>query len=108
MHWGHAVSKDLIHWEQLPIALYPDEHGAIFFRKCGSGLEQYIWLFDNQPGLVAIYTSAGTYPDSDRPRQRQSLAYSKDNGRTWVTYEGNPVLSDVNITDYRDPKVFLA
>jgi fructan beta-fructosidase len=56
--------------------------------------------------LVAIYTNAGTYPDSDRPLQQQSLAYSKDNGRTWVKYEGNPVLSNVSITDYRDPKVF--
>ncbi|MFC6604865.1 glycoside hydrolase family 32 protein [Ectobacillus funiculus] len=106
MHWGHAVSKDLIHWEQLPIALYPDEHGAIFSGSAVVDWNNTSGFFDNQPGLVAIYTSAGTYPDSDRPRQRQSLAYSKDNGRTWVTYEGNPVLSDVNITDYRDPKVF--
>ena len=107
MHWGHAVSKDLIHWEHLPIALYPDELGAIF---SGSGVvdwENTTGFFEkNEPGLVAIYTSAGTYPDSDRPLQQQSLAYSKDNGRTWVKYEGNPVLSDVNITDYRDPKVF--
>lgn len=106
MHWGHAVSKDLIHWEQLPIALYPDEHGAIFSGSAVVDWNNTSGFFDNQPGLVAIYTSADMYPDSDRPRQRQSLAYSKDNGRTWVTYEGNPVLSDVNITDYRDPKVF--
>lgn len=106
MHWGHAVSKDLIHWEQLPIALYPDEHGAIFSGSAVVDWNNTSGFFDNQPGLVAIYTSAGTYPDSDRPRQRQSLAYSKDNGRTWIKYEGNPVLSDVNITDYRDPKVF--
>jgi len=106
MHWGHAVSKDLIHWEHLPIALYPDEHGAIFSGSAVVDWNNTTGFFDREPGLVAIFTSADNYPDSERPRQRQSLAYSKDNGRTWVTYEGNPVLSDVTITDYRDPKVF--
>lgn len=106
MHWGHAVSKDLIHWEHLPVALYPDEHGAIFSGSAVVDWNNTTGFFDREPGLVAIFTSADNYPDSDRPRQRQSLAYSKDNGRTWVTYEGNPVLSDVTITDYRDPKVF--
>jgi fructan beta-fructosidase len=107
MHWGHAVSKDMIHWEHLPIALYPDELGAIFSGSAVVDWKNTTGFFEEgQPGLVAIYTSAGTYPDSDRPQQQQSLAYSKDNGRTWTKYEGNPVLSDVNITDYRDPKVF--
>ncbi|WP_100407058.1 glycoside hydrolase family 32 protein [Bacillus solitudinis] len=106
IHWGHAVSKDLIHWEHLPIALYPDENGAIFSGSAVVDWYNTSGFFDEQPGLVAIYTSADNYPDSDRPRQRQSLAYSSDNGRTWVKYKGNPVLSDVNITDYRDPKVF--
>ncbi len=106
MHWGHAVSKDLVHWEQLPIALAPDEHGAIFSGSAVVDWNNTSGFFDGDPGLVAIYTSADNYPDSERPRQRQSLAYSKDNGRTWETYKGNPVLSDVNITDYRDPKVF--
>ena len=106
MHWGHAISKDLMHWEHLPIALFPDEHGDIFSGSAVVDWNNTSGFFDDKPGLVAIYTSAGTYPDSDRPRQRQSLAYSKDNGRTWAKYEGNPVLSDVTITDYRDPKVF--
>jgi len=106
MHWGHAVSKDLIHWEQLPIALYPDEHGAIFSGSAVVDWNNTSGFFQDELGLVAIYTSADTYPNSERPRQRQSLAYSDDNGRTWTKYEGNPVLSDVNITDYRDPKVF--
>jgi fructan beta-fructosidase len=106
MHWGHAVSEDLIHWEQLPIALYPDEHGAIFSGSAVVDWNNTTGFFQDEPGLVALYTSADNYPDSDRPRQRQSLAYSDDNGRTWSKYEGNPVLSDVNITDYRDPKVF--
>lgn len=106
MHWGHAVSKNLVHWEHLPIALAPDEHGAIFSGSAVVDWKNTSGFFDGEPGLVAIYTSADNYPDSDRSRQRQSIAYSKDNGRTWVTYEGNPVLSDIKITDYRDPKVF--
>jgi fructan beta-fructosidase len=106
MHWGHAVSKDLIYWEHLPIALHPDEHGTIFSGSAVVDWNNTSGFFDDQPGLVAIYTSHDTYPNSDRPRQRQSLAYSHDNGRTWEKYEGNPVLSDITITDYRDPKVF--
>jgi fructan beta-fructosidase len=107
MHWGHAISKDLVHWEELPIALYPDEHGAIFSGSAVVDWKNTSGLFEGESGgLVAIYTSADMYPDSERPRQRQSLAYSRDNGRTWEKYGGNPVLSDENITDYRDPKVF--
>ncbi|WP_404429547.1 glycoside hydrolase family 32 protein [Sutcliffiella horikoshii] len=106
MHWGHAVSKDMVHWEELPIALYPDEHGAIFSGSAVVDWNNTTGFFENSPGLVAIFTHADNYPGTERPRQRQSLAYSKDDGRTWVTYEGNPVLSDVDITDYRDPKVF--
>lgn len=106
MHWGHAVSNDLVHWEQLPIALYPDEHGTIFSGSAVVDWNNTSGFFHDGPGLVAIYTSADNYPASDRPRQRQSIAYSKDNGRTWIKFEGNPILSDVNITDFRDPKVF--
>jgi fructan beta-fructosidase len=106
MHWGHAVSKDLVHWEHLPIALYPDENGQIFSGSVVVDWNNTSGFFDQAPGLVAIYTSADAYPETNRPRQRQSIAYSKDDGRSWVKYEGNPVLSDVNITDYRDPKVF--
>lgn len=106
MHWGHAVSKDLIHWEHLPIALSPDEHGAIFSGSAVVDWNNKSGFFDEEPGLVAIYTSADTYPNSNRERQRQSIAYSKDNGRTWIKYEGNPILADEKITDYRDPKVF--
>ncbi|ALC91600.1 glycoside hydrolase [Bacillus sp. FJAT-18017] len=106
MHWGHAVSKDLIHWEQLPIALNPDEYGTIFSGSAVVDWNDSTGFFNGEAGLVAIYTSHDTYPDSDRARQRQCLAYSRDNGRTWLKYEGNPVLTDENITDYRDPKVF--
>lgn len=99
MHWGHAVSTDLIHWEHLPIALYPDDIGFIF-----SGCAVVDWndtsgFFKGGSGLVAIFTHAGS-------RQMQSIAYSTDNGRTWVKYERNPVLIEENLKDFRDPKVF--
>lgn len=97
MHWGHAVSKNLIHWEYLPVAIAPDTIGTIF---SGSAVVDK----DNTAGfgkdaIVAIFTSAGK-------RQTQSIAYSLDNGRTFTKYEGNPVLTDEHIVDFRDPKVF--
>ncbi|WP_438495727.1 PfkB family carbohydrate kinase [Paenibacillus sp. IHBB 3054] len=106
MHWGHAVSKDLVNWETLPVALSPDHNGAIFSGSAVVDWKDTSGLFDGGSGLVAIFTHADIYPDSDRPRQRQSLAYSKDKGRSWTLYSGNPILSDTEITDFRDPKVF--
>lgn len=97
MHWGHAVSKNLRKWEYLPIGLFPDALGTIF---SGSAVIDK----DNTAGfgkdaLIAIYTSAGK-------SQTQSIAYSLDNGRTFSTYDQNPVLADPSIVDFRDPKVF--
>jgi fructan beta-fructosidase len=106
MHWGHAVSKDLVHWEHMPIGLAPDENGMIFSGSAVVDWNDTTGFFGGDSGLVAIFTHADTYPNSERPRQRQSIAYSKDNGRTWVKYEGNPVLQEESITDFRDPKVF--
>jgi fructan beta-fructosidase len=106
MHWGHAVSTDLIHWDHLPIALAPDEYGAIFSGSAIVDWNNSTGFFNGGSGLVAIFTHADQYPGSDRPRQRQSLAYSTDHGRTWTKYEGNPVLTEESITDFRDPKVF--
>ncbi len=98
MHWGHAVSKDLIHWEQLPFALAPDENGVIF---SGSAVVDY----NNTAGfgknaMVAIFTHA------NGSRQVQSLAYSTDRGRTWTKYKGNPVMPNPPAADWRDPNVF--
>ena len=104
MHWGHAVSEDLIHWEELPLALYPDEHGTMF---SGSAVIDY----DNTagfnkgktPAMVALYTA-------DSPeKQVQCVAYSLDKGRTWIKYKGNPVIDSKDkwdSKDTRDPKVF--
>jgi fructan beta-fructosidase len=99
MHWGHAVSRDLVHWEHLPIALAPDDLGAIF---SGSAVIDR----DNSAGfgpsaMVAIFTHAS------KERQAQSLAYSTDRGRTWKKYANNPVLAPPQgQRDFRDPKVF--
>jgi len=97
MHWGHAISKDLVNWQYQPTAIAPDKLGAIF---SGSAVIDH----DNTAGfgkgaMIAIFTSAGE-------RQIQSIAYSLDGGKTFTKYEGNPVLSDANIIDFRDPKVF--
>ena len=96
MHWGHAISKDLINWEHRPDAITPDALGTIF---SGSAVVDT----DNTAGfgagaIVAIYTQ-----NSDR--QVQSIAYSTDNGRSFTKYENNPVLTS-DARDFRDPKVF--
>lgn len=96
MHWGHAISKDLINWEHRPDAITPDALGTIF---SGSAVVDT----DNTAGfgagaIVAIYTQ-----NSDR--QVQSIAYSTDYGRSFTKYENNPVLTS-DARDFRDPKVF--
>ncbi|THF75650.1 glycoside hydrolase family 32 protein [Cohnella fermenti] len=114
MHWGHAVSRDLVVWEHLPVALEPDGNGMIFSGSAVADSRDTSGLFGGDPGLVAIFTHADTYPASgtdaepeaeERPRQRQSVGFSADRGRTWTMYEGNPVLAEPELTDFRDPKV---
>nr|WEI57518.1 putative GH32 family protein [Sinella curviseta] len=104
MHWGHAISSNMVTWEELPIALYPDEFGDIF---SGSAVVDFTNTSGFQPPqggdppIVAIYTSAAG------PVQRQSIAYSLDKGMTFQKYEHNPVLADETRPDFRDPKVAL-
>jgi fructan beta-fructosidase len=97
-HWGHAVSTDLVHWRELPIALYPDEHGAMW---SGSAVVDWNNTAGFQTGkekaLVCMFTAAGN-PFT------QGIAYSNDRGRTWTKYAGNPVLPHIVGGD-RDPKV---
>ncbi|NTS43481.1 glycoside hydrolase family 32 protein [Flavisolibacter sp. BT320] len=108
MHWGHATSKDLIHWEHQPIALYPDSLGTIFSGSAVVDLPNTSGFGRNgKPPLVAIFThhdhtgeKAGT-----STFQNQSLAYSVDESKTWTKYSGNPVLKNPGIRDFRDPKV---
>mgnify|MGYP000488730919 CR=1 FL=1 len=108
MHWGHSVSKDLITWEHLPIALYPDELGiicsgsAVVDWENTSGLSE-----DGEPPLVALYSYHNFEIEKSGADkfQYQGLAYSVDRGRTWKKYEGNPVLPNPGVRDFRDPKV---
>ncbi len=105
MHWGHAVSRDLVHWSHLPIALEPDEQGAVFSGCAVVDREDTSGLFGGGSGLVAVFTHHDSDPSTGNPRQRQSIAYSRDKGRSWSKYAGNPVLSEP-LPDFRDPKIF--
>ncbi|CAM4392621.1 glycoside hydrolase family 32 protein [Paenibacillus macerans] len=105
MHWGHAVSEDLVHWEELDIALFPDENGTIFSGSAVVDWGNTTGFFGEEPGLVAIFTHH-LEAEGKPPVQTQSIAYSKDKGRTWTKYAGNPVLRHERFVDFRDPKVF--
>lgn len=108
MHWGHAISNDMVHWQHLPIALYPDSLGYIFSgsvvvdKNNTSGFQK-----GEEAPLVAVFTyhnmkgeKAGT-----NDFQTQGIAYSNDKGRTWIKYKNNPVLKNPGNKDFRDPKV---
>ena len=96
--WGHAVSKDLVHWKELPVALYPDKHGTMW-----SGSAVVDWKNTagfraaKEPPLVAMFTAGGQL-------STQGIAFSNDRGRTWTKYSGNPVLGHI-VAENRDPKV---
>ncbi|MFC0772385.1 glycoside hydrolase family 32 protein [Terrimonas alba] len=108
MHWGHAISKDLVHWQQLPIALYPDSLGYIYSGSIVVDSANTSGFGKNgKAPLVAIFTHSNPVirKEGKNTYQYQSLAYSLDKGYTWIKYEGNPVLKNPGIKDFRDPKV---
>lgn len=101
MSWGHAVSRDLLHWQHLPLAIEEGKEVMIFSGTCvvdeqnTSGLGK-----DGKVPMVAIYTG-----HQEGVNQSQHLAYSLNQGRTWTKYDKNPIL-DLGKRDFRDPKVF--
>jgi fructan beta-fructosidase len=109
MHWGHAISRDLVHWENRPIALFPDQHGTIFSGSAVLDAENTSGFgFKDKPALVAMFTYNSEFPMPGEPSnaQSQGLAYSLDEGRSWIKYPQNPVLTSSGQKDFRDPKVF--
>ncbi len=107
MTWGHAVSSNLVHWTQLGPALEPDSLGTVFSgstvvdRNHAGGFQQ-----GTEPVLIAFYTAAGGTSEASRGRPfTQGLAFSRDQGRTWTRFAGNPIVPSLGIGD-RDPKVF--
>ena len=109
MHWGHAVSEDQISWEHKPIALFPDELGLIFSGSAVVDINNSsgFGTKDNPP-LVAIFTYHLMEGERTGRKdfQTQGIAYSLDDGDTWTKFEGNPVIGNEGIKDFRDPKVF--
>ena len=100
MHWGHAVSKDLVHWENLDPAIARDPVGHIFSGS--SVVDKKNTAGFGKDAIIAIYTNNSVNHD-----EVQCIAYSNDNGRTFTKYEGNPVLTPFDgLKDFRDPKVF--
>ena len=105
MSWGHAVSRDLVHWKHLPVALAEEGDLRIYSGSAVVDFANSSGFGTDGPPLVAIYTGHRE-ESSTRPRvEDQRLAYSNDRGRTWTHYPGNPVL-DIGLPDFRDPKVF--
>lgn len=101
MHWGHSTSTDLMHWNFEGSAIVPDAWGAIFSGSCVVDHNNTAGF--GKDAVIAFYTSAKASPWGDV--QSQSMAYSLDNGKTFVKYEGNPILTSSE-KDFRDPKVF--
>ena len=97
MSWGHATSTDLIHWQEKAVAMTPNEYGDIF---SGSAIydENNVAGF-GKGAILAFYTASGEH-------QQQCLAYSLDGGITYTQFEGNPIISNSDMPDFRDPKVF--
>ncbi|KAL8898325.1 MAG: hypothetical protein Q9207_006760 [Kuettlingeria erythrocarpa] len=99
-HWGHTTSRDLYHWQNQPIAIYPGAEGeGIFSGSAVIDVNNTSGFFPNQTnGVVALYTL------HTPTEETQDVAYSTDGGYTFTKYANNPVIS-INSTQFRDPKV---
>tara|TARA_R110002049_G_scaffold17238_5_gene67413 strand:- start:8905 stop:10512 length:1608 start_codon:yes stop_codon:yes gene_type:complete len=107
MHWGHAISTDMVSWNEQPIAIYPDELGTIFSGSAVVDISNSSGFGEvsNAVPIVAIYTNSKKLEGDDNWKQTQSIAYSNDEGKTFTKYEDNPVIDNNKLKDFRDPKV---
>jgi fructan beta-fructosidase len=104
LHWGHAVSMDLVHWTHLPVALFPDKLGSVYSGSVVVDRDDSSGFFGGRAGLVAIFTHHNSNTAPLGP-EVQSIAYSGDRGRNWTAYAHNPVIVNPGVADFRDPKV---
>lgn len=108
MHWGHAISTDMVTWKEMPIAIFPDEKGYIFSGSAVVDVNNTSGFGkDGVQPVIAMFT----YHDIDGEKagktnyQSQAIAYSLDEGKTFTKYSENPVIKNPNIKDFRDPKI---
>ena len=103
MHWGHSVSRDLMHWQHLAPAIARDPMGHIFSGS--SVVDTHNTAGFGKNAIVSFYTSHSMH--DGRQVQVQCMAYSKDNGKTFIKYKGNPVVTPFDgLENFRDPKIF--
>lgn len=103
MHWGHSVSRDLVHWDHLDPAIARDPMGHIFSGSTIVDTRNSAGFGKN--AIIAYYTSHSMR--NGKQVQVQCMAYSKDNGRTFIKYKGNPVVTPFDgLENFRDPKIF--
>ena len=103
MHWGHSVSRDLVHWQHLDPAIARDPMGHIFSGSTVVDTRNSAGFGKNT--IVAFYTSHSVH--DGKQVQVQCMAYSKDNGRTFIKYKNNPVVTPFDgLENFRDPKIF--
>ena len=102
VHWGHAISDDLVHWRHLPPAIFPDHNGQIYSGTAVIDLHDVAGL---QTGPHPTFLAFFTFADHSDGTQSQGMAFSTDCGATWTMHPGNPIVPNPGVRDFRDPKV---
>lgn len=107
MHWGHTTSRDLVHWEEKDIALYPDEMGTMFSGSAIVDRKNVTGLQENENDVILLFYTAAGGTDAELSKSQaftQCVAYSVDGGNTFKKYSKNPILPCIEPGN-RDPKV---
>jgi fructan beta-fructosidase len=109
MHWGHSTSTDLVYWKHKKTALFPDKLGYIFSGSAVVDFNNTSGLGTvKNPAMIAIFTYHNMQIEEAGGinAQSQGLAYSLDEGETWSKYKENPIITNPDLKDFRDPNVF--